>query len=305
MDLLSQAYHNRFLGLTLVSFEILLEHMQLLSFLKYSLNTEGESWNSSASDFLDGLESSFTLDVESNYQTLFASGAILVSVLLLLYLSLSSFIHNQNMLSPPSPCTWLILLIDHIVGGLFYINLLKIFLSPQYCNDLSMLIVDTSVECWTKDHMLYMELGFLFAGASLILAAGVFTMLRAERKGAEKPLSNDIIIPAAYKILGFGIVALFAPIQEPYLAVGFIGAVALYLLCFESYAEIHIASMRMAALVGLIWGYICCEVVRNDSEAGSDMLIYGWGFSLLFGYSLLHLKALVMNRETRVISIAK
>lgn len=304
MDKLEGLYTNRYLGLGLLTLEMIIEHFQVLVALKYSLNPEGGSWNSSASDFLDGLESAFLISPDSNFHSLFLASCIIISVLLLIYIIFNSHIHQANV----SEFTWktiVILICDHILIGLGFIIMITILLSPHFCNELSELIVDTNVTCWKKDHMIYIELGFLFSAILLILAAGICVILRAERKGVEKIIGKDYFLPGIYKILGVTIVGLFSTIGEPYLGLFFSLALFLYWFVYETYVELHVASIRMGSIFALVWGFLCAEIVRNDSDKGSDMLVYGWFWSFVFGYAVLYLKSLVIIRQDKVISIDK
>ncbi|OMJ80337.1 hypothetical protein SteCoe_19435 [Stentor coeruleus] len=305
MEKVEGVYHEKYLGLLLLSIEILIEHFQVVSFIKDSLNPEGQSWNSSASNLFDGLSSTFFIPVdEDNFKLCFITSSILIGLSLILYLILSKQIHEIN----KGPLTyWLILIqiLDHILFGLGFNMMLACLLGPYGCNIETELIIDTSVNCWTSEHLSFMMFGFVFASLGLVLVAGFCTLLRAERNGVERPFGNDLVFPSIYKILNFFIVSLLSTIGEPYLGIGFVAVVMIYLMIFEAYEEIHMACMKMACLTGLLWAFICAEVVRNDGETGSDMMTIGWGISLIVGYGLIVVKNFIFSRNPVVASIEK
>jgi hypothetical protein len=199
----------------------------------------------------------------------------------------------------------LIQVLDHILFGLGFNMMLKYLLAPYGCNIQTELIIDTSVNCWTSEHISFMMFGFVFASLGLVLVAGFCTLLRAERNGVERPFGNDLVFPSLYKILNFFVVSLLSTIGEPYLGIVFVAIVMVYLMIFEAYDEIHVACMKMACLTGLLWAFICAEVVRNDGEKGSDMMVIGWGISLAVGYGLIVVKNLIISRSPVVASIEK
>lgn len=296
MEKFSNFYNERYLSLLMLSLECLIEHCQVLSFIKDSLNPSGKSWNSSALDFFEALSDSFLIPIDQDtFKISFMISSIIISLLLLLYLIFNRHIHNLN----KGKLTFTLLsiqFIDHIILGIGYIIMLKIFLIPYGCNEKSQLIIDTSIDCWTNQHLFYMQIGYLFASIEVVLVAGISTVLRAERKGVEKPFGNDLVFPSMYKILNLLVVSLLSTIGEPYVGIGFVIVPIGYLIVFEAYEDLYVGCLKMACLFGLLWGFICAEVARNDGEIASEIAKIGWGPSLVVGYFILVAKSLVFNR---------
>ncbi|OMJ81311.1 hypothetical protein SteCoe_18233 [Stentor coeruleus] len=281
----------------MLSLECLIEHCQALSFIKDSLNSSGESWNSSALDFFEALSDSFLIPIDQDtFKISFIISSILITLLLLLYLIFNKYIHNINK-DKLSLTLIFIQFLDHIILGIGYIIILKIFLIPYGCNENSQLIVDTSINCWTNEHLFYMQTGYLFASIGVLLVAGISTVLRAERKGVEKPFGNDLVFPSMYKILDLLVVSLLSTIGEPYVGICFIIVAIGYLGIFEAYEDLYVGCLKMACLFGLLWGFVCAEIARKNGELASQMVTIGWGISLVVGYFVLFVKSLIVNRE--------
>ena len=96
------------------------------------------------------------------------------------------------------------------------------------------------------------ETGVVVSSIAAFLVAGVCVMLRAERKGVERFFGNEIVVVVVYKILILASVSLLIPLGEPLVGIYLVAAVVLYTFWYEGYAEIHLASVKMAALFGFL-----------------------------------------------------
>lgn len=220
-----------------------------------------------------------------------------------LYIIFGERVHKWNKTSNSwaTPAIWFI---EHIIYGVGFVPIISQYVEVQYCNVYSELDSNTSIDCWKIDQMAMMEFGFIFTGIALFMAGVVAPVLKSERNGIEKRWGNESYFPGLYKLLVVGIVYLLAPIGLPYAGIIITGCLILYLFFYECYKSLHVASMRMAVLIGTFWIFICAEALAGGSDRGSDMLS-GWIPLMVFGYTILPLKSLIVKRELKVLPIEK
>ena len=305
IEKLRDAWNNRYIGLSLLSVEMIVEFLQVLPFIADSAHPNGDGWNDSASDFIGDLKDLVLITPDENeYTAAYVVSCVFIGIIFTAYVALNSQVHkyNQKDFYWTSP---VFVIADHVIIGLGFVIMVSILTDTLFCNESSNLTSDTSVNCWTSDHLAIIQFGLIFSGLALIISAGFCVILRAERRGVERPFGNDLATPVLYKILVFFIVFFLPHIREPYLGIVFVCMLVFYVAVYEGYQEIHVASLRLAVLVGFFWAFVCAETTEYHSEDASNMLLYGWPFSLILGYSILYLKSFLIERKPLFNSVLK
>lgn len=285
-----------------LSVEILIEHIQVMSFLKDAPDSS-VTWNTDALKFFDDIAKISLRFTGQPFLDLYIAAAVLVFAALVLYLGFNERLHNWNRKDNTFVCFW-IWAFEHIVFGVGYIPILAQFVAVQYCAADGTMISYAAINCWSKDHTALLEVGYILSGFALFFAGVIGPIFKSERKnGIERKFGNESYFLGLYKFLLMGVVYIFGPVHTPYL--GIIATVFLisYMLVYEVYAELHVASMYMAVLMAQLWVFICAHVLKNDSS-GSDMLA-AWIPFLVFGYSILPVKSFIIARVPRVLPIEK
>lgn len=300
MDVL---YGNRWLGLVAVTLEILIEHVQVMSFGKRMVDPEYYSFNSKAVDTFEGLEKIALRFTDSGMITVYVVFLVLSVICFFAYLPLSSLLHrwNRQKGSFVSPSIWFF---DHIVFGVCFIPAVSAFAETMYCDADGNIDNYTSVSCWKSAQLALIELGFIGTGMAYFLSGMVFPALKNERKAVDRCWVNEMHFPGLFKLLEIGIIYFFVPAYLPTLGLIAHCTLILYMLVFPTYAELHVESLKLGVLMAQMWVFASAQHVKTDSDVGSNMLI-GWIPCLVLGYVLLPLKSLVVKREARDLPIAK
>lgn len=295
-------FNNRKLCLLALSIEILVEHGQTISYLSDAPDSS-VTWNSSATDAFKGLKDLSLRFYDSTFIGLYITAAIIVFVTLFGYLALNEKLHALNRKQAPS-ASLIIWFFEHILFGLCYVPILSQFVAVQYCDNNNNILSYSSVACWGDSHMTLLEIGYIFAGFTFFIVGVIAPVFKSERpKGIERKFGNESYFIGLYKFLIMSVIFLFGPIHVPGLGLAATAALIAYLLIYEAFSEIHVASMYMAVLFGQLWIFICATALVNDSSA-SDML-GAWPAFLVFGYGILPIKSLIIHRIPREIPIEK
>lgn len=300
MDLL---YRNRWVGLLAVTVEILIEHVQVMSYGKRMVDPVYYTFNTKAFDTFDGMENIALRFSGSGFITVYIVFLVLSFLCFFAYLPLSPLLHkwNRQKGSFASPSIWFF---DHIVFGVCFIPAVAAFAEVTYCDEKGKIGNYTSVTCWENGHLVLFELGFIGTGMAYFLAGMVFPAFKNERKAVDRGWVNELNFPGLFKLLEIGIIYFFVPAYLPTLGLIAHCSLVLYMLIFSTYAELHVESMKLAVLMAQMWIFACAQHVKVDSDKGSYMLI-GWAPCLLFGYALLPLKSLLIKRDAKDLPIAK
>mmetsp|Transcript_12637 Transcript_12637/g.12720 ORF Transcript_12637/g.12720 Transcript_12637/m.12720 type:complete len:304 (+) Transcript_12637:9-920(+) len=303
MNILKKLYNIRLLAHFLITIEILVEHAQVMSFLKSAPDPTDNLWNSDAVDAFDGLKKIALRFDDDAFMGIYITSIAVVGATFILYLILGTKVHKWN----KGQDTWgtlAIWFVEHIIYGIGFVPIISQYVAPQYCNLYSELKSYTSLDCWKTDQMAMLEFGFIFTGIALFMAGVVAPVLKSERNGIEKRWGNESYFPGMYKLYVIGVAFLLAPVGVPYAGIIVTIFIILYLFFFECYKSLHVASMRMSVLWGSLWVFICAESLKDSTSRGSDMLA-GWIPFLVFGYIIMPLKALIVKRELKVLPIEK
>mmetsp|Transcript_16266 Transcript_16266/g.16195 ORF Transcript_16266/g.16195 Transcript_16266/m.16195 type:complete len:182 (-) Transcript_16266:23-568(-) len=173
----------------------------------------------------------------------------------------------------------------------------------QYCNSSD---IDSyhSVSCWDTKQMTLIEVGFVFSAIAFFISAVVLPALKSERNGVEKRWGDECYFFAFDRILLVGIIYLLAPIRLPWVGILLTCFLIAYIVIFECYNELHIASFKVGLLCGQAWLFLCADAADNNGTTASDLLA-GWIPAILFGYSLLWIKSLIFKRKYKGIPLQK
>lgn len=294
-------WNNRYVCLFALSIEVLIEHIQAMSFLKTAPD-RSVTWNSDALDMFKGLEKIALRFYDSTFLGLYITAAVIVFVSWVLYLALNKPIHSLHRKKNTVMCI-LVWFFEHILFGVGYIPIISQFVQVQYCTKAGTIERATDVDCWGKDHTALLEVGFILSGFALFLSGVACPVFKCERNGIERKFGNESYFLGMYKLLLFAVVFLLAPIHDPVPGIILTLLTMIYLFVFEAYAELHVASLYMGVLVGQLWVFICAATLENDSY-GSDMLA-AWPPFIVLGYAILPLKSLVYHRAPKVLSVEK
>lgn len=295
-------FNNRYVCLAALTIEILIEHVQVMSFLRYAPDNS-VTWNSDAHDAFKGLEKIALRFDGDAFIGIYITAAVVVFVALVLYIALNEKLHQWNRKQNTLACIF-IWFFEHIIFGIGYIPIISQFVAVQYCAIDSTIESYSSLTCWEKKHMTLLEIGYIFSGFALFLSGVIGPVFKAERpKGIERKFGNESYFIGIYKLLLFGVVFLFGPIHSPVPGLVLTILVIAYMLIWEAFAELHVASMYMGVLMGQMWVFACAIALKNDSS-GSEMLA-AWPPFILFGYAILPIKSLVLHRVPRQMPIEK
>jgi len=73
-----------------------------------------------------------------------------------------------------------------------------------------------------------------------------------------------------------------------------------YLVAYECFKDLWVASVKMAVLWAQLWMFICAEEVdERDEDTGNDML-WGWVAFMVVGYAVLPIKSIIFKREQKI-----
>lgn len=294
-------WNNRYLCLFALSIEVLIEHIQAMSFLKTAPD-RSVNWNSDAIDMFEGLEKISLRFYDSTFMGLYITAAVIVFVSLILYIALNRPIHRLHRRKNTLTCI-VVWFFEHILFGVGYIPILAQFVQVQYCKTDGTIERYKDVDCWGKDHMTLLEIGFILSGFALFLSGVACPVFKCERNGIERKFGNESYFLGMYKLLLFAVVFLFGPIHDPTPGIVLTVLTIAYLFVYEAYAELHVASLYMGVLVGQLWVFICAATLDSESYA-SDMLA-AWPAFIVLGYAVLPLKSLVYHRAPKVLSVEK
>lgn len=295
-------FENKYVCMFALSIEILIEHAQLMSFVGES-QTSSSQWNSNATSAFNGLRKIALRFYDSTFMGLYITATIIVFVTLAIYAALNQKLHDLNK-SKNVPASIGIWFFEHILFGIGYVPILSQFVSVQYCGNDNNMYYYSSLQCWNSSHMATVNIGYIFSGLAMFIAGVLLPIFKSERIGGiERKFGNESYFIGTYKLLIMGVIFLFAPIQRPELGVVFTLLLAIYLGIFEAFAELHVASMYLAVLVGQIWVF-SCSVQLDSNNNGSDMLI-GWPIFLIAGYLILPVKSLLFKRTPKILPIEK
>ena len=234
---------------------------------------------------------------------LYITAACVVFITMVLYLALNEKLHQWNR-KENALASWIIWFFEHILFGIGYIPILSQFVAVQYCQSDSSMVSYSSLQCWQSQHMALLEIGYIFSGFALFLSGVIAPVFKAERKkGVERKFGNESYFIGCYKFLLMGVVFLFGPVHSPYLGIIATAALLIYVLIYEAFSELHVGSMYMGVMMGQLWVFICAdELIAN--AYGNDML-GAWIPFIVFGYLILPIKSLMIQRVPRVMPIEK
>lgn len=122
----------RYSGLAFLTVEYLLEHLQLMSFMRMSLET-GNTWNTDADDTWDALENLALRFEDSSHDALYWIGLALTLIVFFAYFILYPWIHRLH--KENNSCfQWFIIFLDHIIFGCGFIPIVANLSPVWYCN---------------------------------------------------------------------------------------------------------------------------------------------------------------------------
>lgn len=285
-----------------VSTVMIFEHIQLASYMRHAFSPNGDSWDNSAVSAFDGLKKIALRFTGDSFLSVYFLSCIFTITTFLLYVIFTRQINHANK-SKTSKLRYVIWLFEYVIFGLGFVPMIGALSEVQYCNKNEMESY-TSVECWTNKQMAYMYSGFIFAGFAILVAAIFLPALKSERGGVEKRWGDETFFFAYDRIMVVGTIYLLAPIRLPYVGIIACAVLALYVLIFECYHELHIASLKLGLILGLLWLFVCTETADDNGSKASDMLI-AWPIIIIVGYFLLWIKSLFIERKYKHSALQK
>ncbi|CAG9325465.1 unnamed protein product [Blepharisma stoltei] len=291
----------RYLCLAGVSAIMLFEHLQLMSYIKKATKPDADDWNSSARSAFDGLKSIALRFTGDSFFAIYIISCIVSFLTFAIYIAFSKKIHEAN--KSESPLRYLIWFVEYIIYGIGFVPMIGALAEVQYCNSHD---IDSyhSVSCWGKKQMALIEVGFVFSSFAFFISAVVLPALKSERNGVEKRWGDECYFFGFDRILLVGIIYLLAPIRLPWVGILLTCVLIAYIVIFECYNELHIASLKVGLLCGQAWLFLCADEADNNGNTASDLMA-GWIPAILIGYSLLWIKSLVFKRKYKGIPLQK
>lgn len=294
-------WNNKYVCMFFLACEILIEHIQAMSFLKNAPD-RSVSWNKDARDVFDDLARIALRFYDSTFRGLYITAAVIVGVTTILYLSLNKPIHKLHK-SKNTVALIVIWFFEHILFGVGYIPIISQFVEVEYCRIDGTIERYSDITCWEKKHMSLVVIGYILSGFAMFVSGVVCPAFKGERNGIERKFGNENYFLAIYKLLLFAVVFLLGPIHDPAPGIVLTLLVIVYLFVYEAYAELVVASLYMGVLVGQLWVFICAATLENESY-GSDMLA-AWPPFIVLGFAILPLKSLVYHRAPWTLPVEK
>lgn len=298
---IQMSWNNKYVCMLFLACEILIEHIQAMSFLKNAPD-RSVSWNSDAREVFDDLARIALRFYDSTFQGLYTTAAVIVGVTTVLYLALNKPIHKLHK-SKNTLAQITIWFFEHILFGIGYIPIISQFVEVEYCRIDGKIERYSDVECWKKDHMALVVIGYILSGFALFISGVICPAFKSERNGIERKFGNESYFLGMYKLLLFAVVFLLGPIHDPAPGIVLTVLVIAYLFIYEAYAELIVASLYMGVLFGQLWVFICAATLDKENY-GSDMLA-AWPPFIVLGFAVLPLKSLVYLRAPRTLPVEK
>ena len=306
LDLIKKIYDSRCLGLALVTPLYLLQHVQTMAYMRYAQegHYEGmeDEWNSDARDVWDVLDD-IALRIEGDdWFSCYIAFYVILGISFILYIIFAGYIHRQN----AKKYTWLapvLWVFDYGVYGGLFIPMMSVYTDIEYCNEGVVLMVDLDdYDCYDDGHVAMVFFSIFAIGIIYLFVGVVCPILKNERNGVEKRWENESSFLPMFRLLQISVVILLGPLKIPEVGLVITILLMLYLMWYECFAELHIASMHMAVLSAQMWVFACATVDNNDT--GSNMLA-GWIPFLVLGYVILPIKAQIFKRSPKILSYEK
>jgi hypothetical protein len=256
-------------GVLFVILMSLVQLFQCLSFMKYAPKSENK-WHSETTDFFDGCKKvALRFDGDTFIALYSISIGICVSSFVL-YIVFGKYIHKVN--KHVKPATYILYFIEYVIFGCGFIPMISKFIEVQFCNNDSKIDSYTSAKCFKDEQLGLLLIGYLGVGIAYIMNSVIFPTLKCERNGVEKLWNNEAYMDGIYYLLLIAVVSLFGYLMLPWVGVLLCGAGFLYGLVFKSYERIEVACCKCAVMCSLMWAFACAEILKNNTDAGNDML---------------------------------
>lgn len=288
-------------ALIYLTLETLLQHVQAVSYMKYSPHKDGEEWTDEMKSTLSVLSYMALRISNEGYVSLFVFSAVLVTATLLLYVIYAEKVHFWNLQRKSKQRKFLIGF-DHLFYGVGFIPLVSQFISTQYCNTDKNMNHLNELDCWDMNHMLMLETGLVFIGIILLIVGGILPVLKDERGGYELKQEFAVYFPVIYHVYLLGVVLILAPIRIPVVGICTTVGVILFLFVYNTYKHVHVAALKMGALFGFLWMFMCAEITSYHGETGSAF-VWGWPVAVLVGYLVLPIKNACQHQEYKIIPL--
>jgi hypothetical protein len=306
MNPVKSLYDSKYLGFALVTPLYLLQHVQTMAYMRYAQENENEEdskeWNSDARDLWDELDDIALRIDGDDWFACYIAFYVIIGVSFILYLIFADYIHRENAkkYSWLAPVLWLF---DYGVYGGLYIPMISVYTDIEYCDHGEELFVDLDdYDCYDDGHVAMVFFSIFSIGIIYFFAGVVCPILKSERNGVERRWENESAFLPMYRLLQISVVMLFGPLRVPEAGLVITILLMLYLVWYECFAELHIASMHMAILCAQMWVFACATV--DDVDTASNMLA-GWAPFLVLGYVILPIKAQIFKRSPKILPYEK
>mmetsp|Transcript_19604 Transcript_19604/g.36031 ORF Transcript_19604/g.36031 Transcript_19604/m.36031 type:complete len:292 (+) Transcript_19604:1605-2480(+) len=284
---------NRVFALIGSSVIALLQHFQLASFYRHAMKRTQGNWESEPRDVFANLGDLALRFYGDTFMGFYYTALVISIGSALFYVLIHEWIHRANLkvnFLTPLAMFW-----EYIVFGFGFVPMVANLAEITYCDESEDLERHSSLHCFKHKQITLMVFGFIGISSALFMAGGVFPSLKNERKSVERNAIEDTMFAGLYHLLIVSVIVMIAPMQRPWVGI-FVHLLSIvYLVIHEGYAELHVASLRMAILFAQMWVF-CATLETQDSDSQGSNMLYAWPVFMIIGYGVMPLKRILLQK---------
>lgn len=278
-----------------IIFVICLNILQLLQALSFLNKVPKENkWNSDIEKFIEFCKIlALRLDSQG-FIVFYITFSSICAVTVFVYIVFYDQIHSKNQnFSIFSPFLWVV---EYFVFVLGYLPMASKFIEVQFCSDEFKMKNFSQVDCFKRDQMVMLQIGFVCIGVTFIVNSIVIPALRHERNGIEQLWSKENYFEGVYYLLLFSAASFIGYLEKPWVGILLCGLGYAYGIVFECYKSLYVACSRCAILFSLAWAYTAAHILEFDSNTGNNFF-YSLPVGYFFGFISRYLKDFLLKRR--------
>jgi len=276
-----------------IVFVICLNVLQLLQALSFLNKAPKENkWNSDIEKFIESCKILALRFDSTGFIVLYITFSSICAATVFLYIAFYDQVHSKN--QNFSIFSLFLRFIEYFVFVLGFVPMASKFIEVQFCSDEYKVKNFSQVDCFKKDQMLMLQIGFVCIGVTFVVNSIVIPALRHERNGIEQLWSKENYFEGLYYLLLFSAVSFIGFIEKPWVGILLCGLGYMYGIVFECYKSLWVACSRCAVLFSLAWAYTAAHILGFDSNTGNYFFYFiPAGYSI--GFALRFLKGSLKN----------
>lgn len=284
---------SRVLALLGCSTVALLQHFQLASFYRHAMKESDGNWKSDPRDVFSNLEDLALRFYGDTFMGFYYLSVVLSIGSALVYILFHRWIHLANL--KPNFSTPFVVMWEYLIFGFGFVPMVANLAEVTFCDSNEDVQRHSSMDCFKSDQITLIVFGFAGISTSLFMAGAVFPALKTERKGIERAAIDDPMFGGIYHLVIIFVIVMVAPMQRPWVGIFLHILAIVHLVYYGGYAELHVASLRMAILLAQMWLFCATQEVQDSDSRGSNML-YAWPVFLVIGYAVMPIKAALAQK---------